>query len=75
MILKEWNKSLIWEAKVLINKKYYSCTKAMDKAWDMNYKDIVADIEVDVVELRTLYLEEGLAALKTYTEELIARYK
>ena len=55
MVLREWNKALIWEAKVLMDKKYYSYDQAMNRAFEMNYKSIVADEEVDVSELRKLY--------------------
>lgn len=75
MILKEWNKALIWEAKVLMDKKYYSYDQAMNKAWDLNYKGIVQDDDVDVSELRELYWKDGAEELERYTEEIIGRYR
>ena len=75
MRLSEWNKALIWEAKILMDKRYYSYDQAMNKAWDMNYKGIVQDHDVDVSELRELYWKDGLDHLERYTEEIISRYK
>lgn len=75
MTLKEWHKGLVFEAKVLMDKKYYSYDQAMNKAWDLNYKGIVQDDEVDVSELRELYWKDGAAELERYTEEIIGRYR
>lgn len=75
MILKEWNKALIWEAKVLMDKKYYSYDQAMNKAWDMNYKGIVEDGDVDVSEIRELYWKDGATELERHTEDILRRYR
>ncbi|GLI56410.1 hypothetical protein PM10SUCC1_19240 [Propionigenium maris DSM 9537] len=75
MVLKEWNKALIWEAKVLMDKKYYSYDQAMNRSWGLNYKSIMADEDVDVSELRELYWKDGAAELERYTEEIIGRYR
>ena len=75
MNLREWHKGLVWEAKVLMDKQYYTHDQAMNKAWNMNYKGIVADEEVEVSELRELYWEDGVEQLEKYTEEIIGRYR
>ena len=75
MILKEWHKGLVWEAKVLMDKEGYTRDQAMQKAWDMNYKGIERDQEVDVAELRELFWKDGFQQLEEYTEEIIRRYR
>ena len=75
MILKEWHKGLIWEAKVLMDKQGYTHDQAMHKAWDINYRGIVHDEDVDISELRDLFWKDGFQQLEEYTEEIIGRYK
>jgi hypothetical protein len=70
MRLSEWNKALIWEAKVLMDKQYYSYDQAINKAWDMNYKGIVQDQDVDVSELRELYWKEGVEQLDKKSQQI-----
>lgn len=75
MIIQEWHKALVFEAKILMEKKYYTHDQAMRKAWTMNYNSIVADKDVEVRKLREMYWKDGFKQLENYTEEIISRYR
>ncbi len=53
-----------------MDKQYYSYDQAINKAWDMNYKGIVQDQDVDVSELRELYWKEGVEQLDKKSQQI-----
>lgn len=75
MVLREWNKTLIWEAKLLMVKRKFSYRRAMNLAWEMNSKGIEKDLDVDVAELRKLFYKEGEVELERYIDELMEVYR
>ncbi|MGL4670970.1 MAG: hypothetical protein ACRDA0_09980 [Cetobacterium sp.] len=70
-----WYRTLIWEAKYLMRKRYYSIGSAMQTAWDRNYKSIVANDNIDIVELRNVFWSKGLSELTKVDNEILRRYE